>query len=402
MPHALRSARLSVASTFVIHAFASGSWAPRIPAIKADLRLDEGQLGIALMGLAIGLLLGTRIVGRSVDRLGTRMPIRVGLPVLCVALVGPALASDLPTLTAAFVFLGFASGFLDVAMNANAVAVERGYRRPIMSGLHGIWSGGLLAGSAVGTGAAAIGAGVALHFGVVAAVLAILTVAATRGLLSTESEGVTAPAVAHALPGRAVWSAPALLLGLVAFGSFAGEGSAADWSAVYMHETIGTGTGVAGLAFVAFSVGMIASRLASDFLSARFGPMLVARGGGLVAAGGLGLALVAPHPATAVAGYLFFGVGLAPIVPITFSAAGNVDQTRAGLVLATVVTIGYVGSVIGPVIIGFTADAFTLRLALVFPALLALGAAALAFSVATAAGGDGLARPRDALRGTRV
>ena len=385
------SVRASIASTFAIHAFVSGSWAPRIPAIKANLHLDAGELGIALMGLAVGLILGTRIAGRPVDRLGTRLALRVGLPVQCAALVGPALAPDLVVLTGAFVVLGVASGFLDVAMNANAVAVERGYGRPIMSGLHGVWSVGLLAGSSIGTGAAAAGAGVVLHFTVVAAVLAVVTVAATGGLLAAASE------VVPGLPRPRVWSAPVVLLGLIAFSSFAGEGSAADWSAVYMHETVGTAAGSAGIAFVAFSVGMIASRFAGDALSASFGPTRVARGGGLVAAAGLALALAAPEPATTVAGYLLFGVGLAPVVPITFSAAGNVDRARAGVVLGSVVTIGYVGSVLGPVVIGFTADALGLRVALVLPVLLAAAIAALAFSVAPAAGSPRRASAGDTL-----
>jgi acetylornithine deacetylase/succinyl-diaminopimelate desuccinylase-like protein/MFS family permease len=385
-PRALGNARASVASTFVIHALVSGSWAPRIPAIKADLSLDNAELGIAFTGLAVGLFLGTRVAGRLVDRLGARQPIRVGLPVMCAALVGPALATDLFSLTAAFVFLGLVSGFLDVAMNANAVAVERGYRRPIMSGLHGFWSGGLLVGSAIGAGAAAAGIGVALHFAVVAAVLAAVTIPATRGLLSAEAKVSTA-ASGQVLAAKAVW-APVLLLGLIAFGSFAGEGSAADWSAVYMHETIGTGSGLAGVAFVAFSFGMITARFSGDLLSARFGPASVVRGGALLAASGLALALAAPHPASAIAGYLIFGLGLAPIVPITFSAAGNVDPARAGILLGSVVTIGYVGAVIGPAVIGFTADALSLRAALVFPVLLVLGAAALAFSVGAAAGGE--------------
>ena len=386
MPQTLRSARLSVSSTFLVHAFVSGSWAPRIPTIKANLHLDAGELGIALTGLAVGLILGTRIAGRPVDRWGTRLPIRVGLPIYCASLVGPALARDLAGLTAAFAFLGLAAGFLDVVMNANAVAVERGYRRPIMSGLHGLWSVGLLAGSAIGTGAAALGAGVLLHFSVVAVALAILTLAATRDLLAEVPADVAQPAARPVLRER-VWSAPVLLLGLIAFSSFAGEGSAADWSAVYMHETVGTGAGYAGIAFVAFSFGMIASRFAADSLSARFGPTLLVRGGGLLAAGGLALALSAPHAVTTVAGYLLFGVGLAPIVPITFSAAGNLDQRRAGAMLGSVVTIGYVGSVIGPVVIGFSANALSLRVALIFPILLALTAATFAFSVATAAGG---------------
>jgi MFS family permease len=384
----LRRARVSVAATFGIHGFISGSWATRIPALKDDLRLDEGDLGIALTGLAVGLFLGTRIAGRPVDRAGTRAVIRIALPLLCVSLVGPALASDLLTLTVAFALVGFGSGFLDVVMNTNAVAVERGYRRPIMSSLHGFWSGGLLVGSSVGAGAAALGAGVPLHFGLVATVLAPLAVVLTRWLLSTGDDQVTALVAGDLHLDTGARLVPVLLLGLIAFSSFAAEGSAADWSAVYVHETVGTGTGVAGLAFAAFSLGMVVARFVADAVAARFGPTAVVRGGGLVAAAGLGLALVAPHPATSVAGYLLFGVGLAPIVPITFSAAGALDPRRSGVSLGWVVTIAYVGAVIGPAVIGFTAEALSLRTALVFPVLLAVVAAVFASTVAPAPGGE--------------
>ena len=383
MPHQLRPARIAVVSTFAIHGFVSGSWAPRIPALKGDLGLDNGDLGIAFAGLAVGLFLGTRVAGRPIDRLGTRLPLRAGLPLMCAALVGPAVATDLLTLTLAFAWLGLVSGFLDVAMNANAVAVERGYRRPILSGVHAFWSIGLLAGSAVGAGAAALGAGVTTHFGLAALVLASLAVLTTRKLLSRDVDD--APDHAEGDLPRTI-SIPVLLLGLVAFSAFAGEGSAADWSAVYMDETVGVGEGVAGAAFVAFSIGMILSRLVGDAVSRRFGPVQTVRFGGALATIGLALALAAPQPAPAIGGYLLFGAGLGPVVPIAFSAAGNLDRRRSGALLGMVVTIAYVGSVLGPVVIGFAAEAASLRVALLLPAALAVLVAALASSVGSAAG----------------
>jgi MFS family permease len=384
----LRRARVSVGATFFIHGFVSGSWATRIPAIKAELRLDDGDLGIALTGLAAGLFIGTRIAGWPVDRAGTRRTIRVTLPLLSAALVSPALASDLVGLTAAFALIGLGSGFLDVVMNTNAVAVEREYRRPIMSGLHGFWSGGLLAGSSLGAGAASIGAGLEVHFGVVAAVLIPTAVLATRSLLPTGGVHATAPIAGelHLAAGARV--ASVLVLGLIAFSSFAAEGSAADWSAVYVDETVGTGAGFAAVAFAAFSLGMIIARFAGDAVAARLGPAATVRAGALVAAGALGLALAVPSPATAIVGYLLFGVGLAPIVPITFSGAGALDRPGSGTALGWVVTIAYAGSVVGPAVIGFTADAISLRAALLFPVVLALIAAACAGSVSSAPGGD--------------
>jgi MFS family permease len=385
MPNILRTARRSVAATFAVHAFVSGSWAPRIPAIKSDLGLENSELGIALSGFAAGLLLGTRVAGRLIDGIGTRPAIRIGLPTMCATLVGPALATELVGLTAAFVCLGVASGFLDVTMNANAVAVERGYHRPILSGLHAVWSGGLLAGAAVAAAAATVGTGVLLHFALVAAVLTPFATVATRGLLRVADEHASIAHTDPTRPRRAAWL-PVLLLGLIAFSAFAGEGSAADWSAVYMADTVGTGAGLASAAFVAFSLGMIASRLLSDVLSERFGPTLLVRGGGALAAGGMALSLAAPHPLPVLAGYLLVGVGLGPVVPITFSAAGNLDRRQAGSQLGLVVTIGYVGSIVAPIVVGWTADAVDLRIALIFPLALALVAAGLSSSVATAAG----------------
>lgn len=364
-----------MAATFAVHAVVSGSWAPRLPSIKSDLGLDAGDLGIALAGFAAGLVLGTRIAGRVVDRYGARRPIRLGLLVLFGSLLGPALATDLTTLVAAFALFGALGGFLDVSMNANAVAVEREHGRPIMSGLHGLWSVGLLVGSGVGTAAAALGAGVTLHFAIVAIVLAIVAPIATRGLIDFSDDAQKgAIESAERLQRRAT----VLVLGLIAFASFASEGAVADWSAVYLHERVGVATGSAGLAFVAFSLGMIVARFASDRLTMRVGPVRVARAGAVVASVGMTLGLAVPSAALVVAGYLLVGIGLAPIVPIAFSAAGNVDPGRAGASLSAVVAIGYLGSVLAPIAIGFLADSFGLRAALTLPVVLALLAAALA------------------------
>ena len=382
MPGSLRTTRIAVASTFAIHGFVSGSWAPRIPALKDDLALDNGELGVAFAGLAVGLFLGTRIAGPSVDRVGPRLPVRVGLPLMCLALAGPGLATDLVGLTLAFAWLGLVSGFVDVAMNAAAVALERAYRRPIMSGLHAFWSIGLLAGSSAGAAAAALGVGVTVHLAVVAVVLAPLAALVTRGLAGAAER----PRIDEGGVGRRRrLSVPVLLLGLVAFSAFAGEGSAADWSAVYLDEEVGARAGLAGAAFVAFSVGMIASRLVGDAVSRRFGPVVTLRFGGSLAAAGLALALLAPHPLTVIGGYLLFGAGLAPVVPIAFSAAGNLDRGRAGTQLGLVVTIAYVGSVVGPLAIGVAAEAAGLRVALVLPVVLALLVAVLGFAVGSAA-----------------
>ncbi len=383
---ALRRARVSVGSVFLIHAVVFGSWAPRLPAIKHDVGLDNGGLGVALGGMAVGLFLGTRLAGRAVDRWGSRPPIRVTAVVLCATLVGPALADTLAALTAALALLGIVGGFLDVAMNAQAVAVERGYRRPIMSSLHGLWSVGLMAGGVGAAAAAAAGASPTLQFSVVAVVLVVPAVLLTRGLLRADAE---APPEELGAAGIAppLFSPPVLLLGLIAFSSFIGEGAAADWSAVYLHDNLGTGAAVAAVAFIAFSVTMAASRFASDRLSERLGPVVVVRAGGLLAAGGLALGLAVHEPVAGVAAFALLGAGFAPVVPIAFSAAGNTGLGPTGVILGRVVTTGYLGSIVGPIAIGGLAQAVGLRAALFLPVILGLVIAGLAGSVAFAPGG---------------
>src|SRR5215210_1438144 len=177
-----RRAYLAVASAFLIHSTVSGTWAPRLPAIKESLELSDGELGTALVGLAIGLLVGTRLAGAPVDRFGSRPVMRAGFPLLAATLVLPGLAESIVTLFLALFVLGLASGALDVAMNAQGIEVERQLGRPILSGLHGLWSVGLGLGAGGAALAAAVGADPLEHFAVVAAVLAVASFAFLGGL----------------------------------------------------------------------------------------------------------------------------------------------------------------------------------------------------------------------------
>src|SRR5262249_40880168 len=138
-PRRISPERLAVSVTFMLHAVASATWASRLPALKAQAGLTDGQLGLALFGMAAGLVGGTRMVGAPIDRYGSPVVVRACVPLVCVPLLPPALAGSLAGLAAAFCALGFASGALDVAMNAQGVAVERHLGKPILSGLHGLW-----------------------------------------------------------------------------------------------------------------------------------------------------------------------------------------------------------------------------------------------------------------------
>jgi MFS family permease len=379
-----RAPYTGIAAAFLIHATISGTWAPRLPAIKKSLELSDGELGTALVGLAVGLLLGTRLAGAPVDRIGSRPVMRVGFPLLCASVVLPALAGSAVTLLLALLVLGTLSGLLDVAMNAHGIEVERNAGRPLLSGLHGLWSVGLGLGAGIAATAAAAGVDPLLHFTLVGAALAVASAALMRGLLAP----VPLHREARAAGGGGPWTAAIALLGAIAFCSFVGEGSASDWSSVYLAQELSASPGVAAVAFAAFAVAMAASRFMADPLRARFGAVRLVRGGAVLAAAGLLTGLAVHEQAAAIAGFVLLGVGLAPIVPIAFSAAGNVDPSATGRLVGRVATVGYVGSVAGPIMIGWAAEAVGLRTALGLVVVLAVVVAASARAVAPAPAAD--------------
>jgi MFS family permease len=375
----LSSPRAAVAAAFLIHSTVSGTWAPRLPAIKESLRLSDGELGTALVGLAIGLLAGTRLAGAPVDRFGSRPVMRAGFPLLAAALLLPGLAGSAVELFLSLLVLGVASGALDVAMNAQGIEVERVLGRPLLSGLHGLWSVGLGLGAGMAALAAAAGLDPLEHFAIVAAVLAAASVVFLRGLLPVEHH---LRDEAGAEPARVRWTLPLVLLGVIAFCSFVGEGSASDWSAVYLTQELGASPALGAVAFAAFAVTMAISRFCADPLRARLGDVTLVRGGPLIAAAGLALGLLVHEPAAGIAGFALLGLGVAPVVPISFSAAGDLDPRSTGRLVGRVATLGYVGSVAGPLTIGWLAEATSLRTSLGLVVLLALVIAACARAAA--------------------
>jgi len=365
----LSSPRAAVSAAFLIHSTVSGTWAPRLPAIKESLELSDGELGTALVGLAIGLLVGTRLAGAPVDRFGSRPVMRAGFPLLAATLVLPGLANSIVSLFLSLLVVGLVSGALDVAMNAQGIEVERQLGRPILSGLHGLWSIGLGIGAGVAALAAAVDADPLEHFAVVAAVLAVASLVFMRGLLAAQRPAQGEPQEERV---NVRWTTALVLLGVIAFCSFVGEGSASDWSAVYMTQELSASDVLGAVAFGAFAVTMAIARFAADPLRARLGNVALARGGSLIAAAGLGLGLLVHEPAAAIAGFALLGLGLAPVVPIAFSAAGDLDPRATGRLVGRVATLGYVGSVAGPIMIGWLAEATSLRAALGLVVLLAL------------------------------
>ncbi|QYJ15257.1 Inner membrane protein YbjJ [Rubrobacter xylanophilus DSM 9941] len=382
LPPPLRAARLAVLAVFFLNGVLVASWFVRIPAVQERLGLGEGSLGVALLGSAVGALAAMPATGWLVSRLGSR-PVVLGAGLcLCAALLLPALAPNLLALTLSLVVFGASNGALDVSMNAHGVTVEKGYGLPILSSFHAAFSLGGLAGSALGGLAAAWGVVVLHHFLAVSALALLALVPASLAMLPASSDAGSGRGPAFRWPTRALAG-----LGVVAFCVLLGEGAMADWSAVYLDDTLGTGPGLAAAGYAAFSVAMTAGRLAGDHLNRRFGPAAVVRSGGALAAVGLGLSLTAANPLAALAGFACAGLGFSAVFPATLSAAGHSPDMPPGSAIAAVSTAGYLGFLVGPPAIGFLAELAGLGGALYL--VVALSAAIALLSGAVGRAGKG-------------
>jgi MFS family permease len=369
----LRMARAAVLAVFFTNGVVIGTWVVRIPAIKERLGLGEGLLGVVLLGAAVGALVAMPVVGALVSRFGSRRVVGVSALALAVVLPTPGLAPSLPLLVLAVVLLGAANGGLDVAMNAQAVAVERGYGRPIMSSFHAAWSFGGLGGAALGGLLASRGVGPLPHFAAVAVLAAIAFVVAYGALLPSGADASEEGTPAFARPTRAL-----LGLGIISFCVLLGEGAMGDWSAVYLDDTLRTGPGFAATGYAAFSLSMAFGRLFGDRFTELLGPVTLVRACGAIAAVGLGLALVAAQPLVALAGFACAGAGFSIVFPTALSAAG-----RTGPALAAVTTAAYTGFLIGPPFIGFLAELTGLGYALYLVVALSTAVIILAGAVNT-------------------
>lgn len=354
----MRARRVALTLVFFADGVLIGSWAARIPAIKDHADLTSSELGLALFAISLGALASMPLAGWLDERAGGGRIAVGALLVGGVALWLASLASGLGGLAAALALFGAAFGAVNVSANAQGLAVERGYGRSVLSSFHAAFSAGGLAGAGVGGLAAAAGVDPRTHFAAVVLALALVALAAATRLVPHAASDRKQASV-FVRPPRVL-----LVLGIAAFFTLLAEGAAADWSAVYLDGSPGATAGVAALGYTSFSLAMVASRLLGDGLNERVGPAALARGGGIVAAAGLALALALGTTQVALVGFAAMGAGLGVVVPVLFRAGGSTPGVPAGVGIAAVSTVGFLGFLAGPPAIGVAADVVGLRAAL--------------------------------------
>lgn len=352
---------------FFITGFAVSSWAPLVPLVQTRIGLDERQLGSLLLCLGLGSVVAMPFTVGFAARFGCRITILAAAAIACASLPVMATAPNAFVLAAALLTFGAGVGTADVAMNIQAVIVEKASGRAMMSGFHGLYSVGGIAGASAVTGLLAANLSPLQSVLVVVVLAALLLAGVARGLLPYGSEEGSP---AFALPRGRV-----LLIGALCFVMFLAEGSVLDWSGVLLNTVRGLKKSWAGLGYIAFSATMTIGRLSGDGIVQRLGPKRILLWGGLCSAAGFALAATVPAWPVSVLGFALVGVGASNVVPVLFSAAGKQTSMPSNLAVASVTTLGYAGLLIGPALLGFVAHASTLSVALFVVALLLVGVA---------------------------
>ncbi|WP_428664944.1 MFS transporter [Runella sp.] len=354
--------RISVSLIFFICGFIYTNWSTRLPSIQTLFSLNNSTLGLMLLCVAIGSLTSMPLAGWLIARRGSKYATTLSLLLFCCSLFLFPLLTVKWHLAVFFYIIGAFMGALDVAMNAQAVAIEQRYQAAMMSSFHAIFSVGMMLGAL--SGSFFVQFSITSHFTIVSAGSLLLAIGCLFFLIpdtvKPSNEGV-----AFRMPDRSM-----LFMGLIAFCAMLGEGAMADWSTNYLKNVLQTDASVAPLGLSAFSAAMTIGRFGGDKVRTIWGDKRLIFANSALAMLGLIIALIIPSVWVAIGGLFLVGLGMSTIIPIVYSTAGHNKSLPNGVGLAMVTTLGYFGFLFGPPVIGFLADSQGLRAALLFVVLL--------------------------------
>ncbi|MGK9175344.1 MFS transporter [Yokenella regensburgei] len=358
---------------FFIAGLVTATWAVIVPFARFNTGANDGLLGTLLLCLGLGAMLAMPVTGTLTSKYGCRAVISAAVGVILFSMPFLALVSSPLLLGLSLLVFGVGVGVTDCAMNVQAILVEKQSDRPLMSGFHGMYSVGGIAGAGAMTALLSSGLTILAATLTIAALVLVFLIISFRQLLpyANPSEGP-----AFALPRGTV-----LVLGLICFIIFMAEGTVLDWSAVYLVDSRDIPESLGGLGFAAFATSMTAGRLGGDYLVQRFGALRVVLTGTAAAIAGFIIVIYSAPLALLLTGYLLIGIGCANIVPVMFSRIGKQRSMPQMVAVPAVTTLGYIGVLAGPAIIGYIAHHATLGYGFIFVIVLLLLALLLSYHI---------------------
>lgn len=372
LTHTNRAYRIAVGALFFLQGLCFATWASRIPTIQQSLQLSDGALGMILFALPVGSMIALPLSGWLVTRFGSKTIVANALIFYVLALTALGLAQNITQIIAVLVLYGMAGNTANIAMNTQAVGVEARYGRNIMASFHGLWS---LAGfTAAGIGTYMIGKEIIPfnHFILISGLILLALAIVFQYLLPNEERSTSSNKI-FARPDKSL-----VMLGIIAFCCMICEGAMFDWSGIYFKKIVNAEGAWIGAGYTAFMCTMAAGRFIGDWVTMKLGFRKTIQLSGLLIVTGLAISLVFPFLAPAITGFFLVGLGVSSVVPLVYSTAGKSKKMSPGVALAAVSSIGFLGFLIGPPLIGIVAGASSLRISFIIIALMGLCVAIVA------------------------
>ncbi|WP_272680941.1 MFS transporter [Providencia sp. PROV129] len=354
--------QISTRIIFFIAGFVTAAWAAIVPYVKVNTGANDATLGMLLLCFGGGALVAMPVTGALAAKYGCRRLMVIATIGFCMLFPVLSSLSSIIFLVAGLLLFGIFIGLTDCAMNVQAVIVEKSSDKPIMSGFHGFYSVGGIAGAGTMSLVLLLGVSATLASIFVSVIALVLLAICYNGLI-TYANAPTGPLIA--IPKGIV-----LVIGIVCFAVFLAEGAVLDWGAVFLIEHHGLKETLGGLGFAAFATTMTIGRLLGDKIVMRVGSARVVFLGALLACLGFVIAVISPYLTLAIIGFALVGAGSSNIVPVMFSAAGKQNTMPEALAVPAISTLGYLGILAGPAVIGFVAFQLTLATALLMISVL--------------------------------
>ncbi len=360
----LRRTRIAVAAGFFLQGLVFAAILTQIPGIQDKIGLDDGDVTLVSLIVAVLAGLGSVLAGLIAERRSSAMAFGFALLTISLGALLVGLAPNKPTILVAFALYGIGVGGVDAGMNMQGVRVQRAYGRSIMANFHGVWSVAGIVGALYAAGVAKLDVPLVWSLGLIAVIALGTTWWARPHFIDTKEAAID-------LADRSIPWRPILVIGVAILVFYASDTGILAWSSKYLHDALDASKAVAPLAFAAYETGALISRFGGDHLVRRHGAVPVVRTGTLIGIAGLLGVVAAPVPALAILGFFFAGLGLAILAPLAFAAIGGaVGPDGVDVAIARLNIANYLGAIIGSGAIGAAATGGQLRWAFVIPLVL--------------------------------
>lgn len=369
----LKRIRWSVGNFYFAMGLCFASWASRIPDVKTALHLSEGQLGTLLFAVPLGQLLTMPLSGKLVTRFGSRNVVILALILYAASLVLLGIASSAWQLSAALFLFGIFGNLSNIAVNTQGVYTEVLFKKTIMSSFHGLWSFAGFTGALVGLGMLALQLTALTHFLIIAGLMLVVTAFNYKNLIKAKETMREQTKKRFTKPDSGL-----LWLGVIAFCCMASEGVMFDWSGVYFKEIVKVPGALVILGYTSFMIMMAAGRFLGDRVIRKVGSKKILQISGIVISTGLLVSVIFPYLIVCVIAFMLVGLGVSTIVPTVYSNAGKNKTIPPGEALSIVSSVGFLGFLMGPPVIGYIAELSSLRLSFAFIGIFGFLIAAMA------------------------